>query len=248
MQEQGFSNALAAVFAAIGSAESGLDLSVINDTPGTGDYSVGVFQVNYFGSLYPSRTAAFGTPQQLILGGISAQSRAAKIVWDEQGFGAWSTYNNGEYAQFLHGYSPPSGGSGGGTAEPAVREGDSGPAVQLLQEDLNALGDHLAEDGIFGPATLAAVLHYQATAGLTADGIVGPLTWARLIAQVSALPPPVASQPPPSGGSVPPSEPPGNIDPDTVQEWSNLVSATGPELGNQLVTLAGWGRSIGGIP
>ena len=50
-----------------------------------------------------------------------------------------------------------------------------------LQELLNALGyDCGSVDGIFGSKTKAAVLAFQKANGLGADGIVGPLTWAKL--------------------------------------------------------------------
>lgn len=56
-----------------------------------------------------------------------------------------------------------------------LRKGDRGEDVKALQR---ALG--IADDGIFGPATEAAVKAWQSVHGLTADGIVGAKTWASL--------------------------------------------------------------------
>jgi hypothetical protein len=58
---------------------------------------------------------------------------------------------------------------------PTVRLGSSGPSVVWLQQHLG-----VPADGKFGPQTDAVVRHYQATHGLTADGVVGPKTWASL--------------------------------------------------------------------
>lgn len=50
--------------------------------------------------------------------------------------------------------------------------------VQLLQKMLGGL----KIDGQFGPKTAAAVMEFQRSHGLEADGVVGPLTWKTLLA------------------------------------------------------------------
>jgi len=68
------------------------------------------------------------------------------------------------------------------TTQPMLRTGSRGDAVRKLQELLNALGyDCGSVDGIFGSKTYAAVLAFQKANGLGADGIVGPLTWGKLV-------------------------------------------------------------------
>ena len=61
-----------------------------------------------------------------------------------------------------------------------VAYGSQGDAVRQLQSELNKHGYQLDEDGIFGSKTKAAVLAFQKANGLGVDGIVGPLTWAKL--------------------------------------------------------------------
>lgn len=65
-------------------------------------------------------------------------------------------------------------------ARPVLRRGVRGEAVKVLQRLLLQDGAPLAVDGIFGPATEAAVLAFQRARGLSADSIVGPKTWAAL--------------------------------------------------------------------
>lgn len=60
---------------------------------------------------------------------------------------------------------------------PPLREGDRGDIVKFLQELLK-----LPADGIFGSGTQAAVIKFQESNGLTADGIVGAMTWDALLA------------------------------------------------------------------
>ncbi|MEE1773059.1 N-acetylmuramoyl-L-alanine amidase [Streptomyces sp. JV185] len=66
-------------------------------------------------------------------------------------------------------------------ATPGLQQGASGDGVKRLQRSLTAaLGSTVGIDGTFGPATANAVRDYQTNRGLTADGIVGPDTWAAL--------------------------------------------------------------------
>src|SRR6266498_5400454 len=67
---------------------------------------------------------------------------------------------------------------------PLVRQGDKEHPVQTLQHLLRARGHGVAVDGIFGPATDAAVRAFQGQRGLAVDGIVGPNTWRALIVTV----------------------------------------------------------------
>ncbi len=67
---------------------------------------------------------------------------------------------------------------------PLVRQGDKEHPVHTLQHLLRARGHSVAVDGIFGPATDAAVRAFQGQRGLAVDGIVGPNTWRALIVTV----------------------------------------------------------------
>lgn len=55
----------ASVMAAIAEAESGGVTNNFNPNASTGDYSVGLWQINYFGNLLQGRTAAYGSPSAL---------------------------------------------------------------------------------------------------------------------------------------------------------------------------------------
>ncbi len=49
--------------------------------------------------------------------------------------------------------------------------------VRAIQYLLRAHGHAVAADGVYGPATTAAVSAFQGGAGVSVDGIVGPETW-----------------------------------------------------------------------
>lgn len=58
----------------------------------------------------------------------------------------------------------------------------------MAQDALNALGLSTGGlDGIFGTNTRNAVLTFQSQNGLSADGILGPLTWSRLMSQANGI-------------------------------------------------------------
>lgn len=64
----------------------------------------------------------------------------------------------------------------------ALRYGDRGWRVTYLQCVLRSMGyPTVAVDGVFGSNTRRAVVDFQYyIAGITADGIVGPVTWRHL--------------------------------------------------------------------
>lgn len=73
---------------------------------------------------------------------------------------------------------------------PTLSIGSAGPFVRELQESLNLLPTKLARlvaDGLFGPKTQGRVKEFQGQNGLTADGVVGPLTRESLLTLIAAL-------------------------------------------------------------
>jgi peptidoglycan hydrolase-like protein with peptidoglycan-binding domain len=67
---------------------------------------------------------------------------------------------------------------------PIVQNGSQGHPIRTLQFLLRAHGHNLNVDGMFGPATEAAVKAFQTSKGMTADGIMSAQTWSSLIIQV----------------------------------------------------------------
>lgn len=59
------------------------------------------------------------------------------------------------------------------SGRPTLRRGDRGEPVKIVQRRVA-----VADDGIFGASTEAAVRRFQRDNGLVADGIVGPKSWA----------------------------------------------------------------------
>ncbi|MGD1949722.1 MAG: peptidoglycan-binding protein [Leptolyngbyaceae cyanobacterium] len=67
-------------------------------------------------------------------------------------------------------------------ADNVLAPGSTGPAVSDVQAMLALMGYYSgAVDGAYEELTAEAVRQFQTDAGLTVDGIVGPLTWQRLL-------------------------------------------------------------------
>lgn len=113
---------LAPTMAAIAIAESGGDPSSLNTTPP--DYSVGLWQINYYGDMLPGRTREFGAPMAL-RASPTAQARAAVAIYRQQGLRAWSTYTSGAYKRYLNGA-----GYNGSDGPPADGSTDTGTVTQ----------------------------------------------------------------------------------------------------------------------
>ena len=72
-----------------------------------------------------------------------------------------------------------------------LKKGDNNENVKLMQQKLGI------EPAVtnFGPKTEAAVKAWQSANGLTADGIVGPATWAKIMGEGTPVPAPIVSAP-----------------------------------------------------
>ncbi len=74
-------------------------------------------------------------------------------------------------------------------AQPQVELGSQGPAVEALQQKLQALTYQPGRtDGVFDWETRQAVIAFQKVAGLPRDGVVGPQTWSALLTATTPTP------------------------------------------------------------
>ena len=67
---------------------------------------------------------------------------------------------------------------------PLLQRGDNDAAVRRLQLAIGVEPVGKSGPSPFGPATDAAVREFQKRAGLTSDGVVGPLTWEALFSRI----------------------------------------------------------------
>lgn len=90
------------------------------------------------------------------------------------------------WVHFDRRYFTPACGGGGGF--PICRTGDRNTYVLILQDALNALGYSTKTlDGIFGQNTKSALIAYQRSVGLGADGVAGCATWRKIVDMVVGI-------------------------------------------------------------
>jgi Putative peptidoglycan binding domain len=92
--------------------------------------------------------------------------------WQEASSSAWKAISRP--AGTLPGYQPYE-------VMALIKKGAKGDLVVWAQEHLISAGYRLGVDGGFGRTTRRAVLAFQSSHGLTADGIIGPATWSALL-------------------------------------------------------------------
>lgn len=128
-KEAGFNEEQAAIMAAIGAAESSGNSKAHNPNASTGDDSYGLWQINMLGNLGPERRNQFGISENQQLFDPKVNAAAAKKIFDQQGFEAWSVYKSGAYAPYL------------GTARQTISEKDDSMAPPgTIQTSSNVLG------------------------------------------------------------------------------------------------------------
>jgi len=102
----GFTPEQAKIMAAVAMAESAGDPMI--DTVKSGldpekknEFSIGLFQLNMIDAFLEERLKLFGIESTDELYDPIVNVIAAKRLYDQQGFGAWSAYNNDSYKKFL---------------------------------------------------------------------------------------------------------------------------------------------------
>jgi len=120
--------------------------------------------------------------------GINADGVVGPVTWSRM----YQTYRGLSHIPGLPPIPPP------GTTPPAPgpqrpypgvvqRVGSRGEDVRWIQESINIIRrvyptiPPLTEDGVFGPITQGAVQRFQQTFALVPDGLVGPMTWGKLV-------------------------------------------------------------------
>src|SRR5215216_3704785 len=106
----------------IACAESGFNPRAHNSTPP--DNSYGLWQINMLGSMGPARRRQFGISSNDQLFNPATNAHAAQIIFKQQGYKAWSVYNNGSYK-----HCAGSSSGGGSTSSSEEFSADEAPEI-----------------------------------------------------------------------------------------------------------------------
>jgi phage protein D len=98
-RQAGFTGNDAVIMGAIAMAESTGNVRALNSKPP--DLSYGLWQINMIGGLGPARRAQLGLSSNEQLYNPATNARAARAIWQQQGFNAWSVYKSGAYRRYL---------------------------------------------------------------------------------------------------------------------------------------------------
>lgn len=146
---------------AVAKAESGGNANDHNGNAATGDDSYGLWQINYYGDLKASRTASFGPGPGLL--DPQKNANAAYQIFKRSGWGAWSTYKDGDYKQYmdstldnaLKGALIGAGPTVAGDAKDLAKSIDPGAAINSIGSNLIKVGDNIG--GILVAVVLVAL-------------------------------------------------------------------------------------------
>jgi len=139
-------------------------------------------------------------------------------------------------------------GSALGISGPLYLGAQDRASIKTVQRALNgqSVATRLAEDGIFGCGTDAAVRQFQKSHGLVVDGIVGPKTASALgLSYVARAPLPPKSPPSRAGGPLPPPHPGGGDDSSAIGELAEAVVHGMTAIHHTVVAII---RSLDSIP
>jgi len=99
--QAGFTPEQAKIMAAIAGGESTFRADIVNDNPATRDLSYGLWQINMYDKLGPARVSQFGLSSYDDLKDPLTNARAAKAIFDAQGYEAWGAYKDGNADKFM---------------------------------------------------------------------------------------------------------------------------------------------------
>lgn len=148
----GFPGDQAVTAVAVAMAESNLNPRAKNDNAGTGDYSIGLWQINM-----RAHKTRFGTEEQLKNPAVNA--RAAHTIWRERNGGSWApwgAYTNGSYRDHLPAIKSALGAKVGTTTVLGIRQASGGSWWDEVGETLEGIWNWGSPEQIGGAVTEAA--------------------------------------------------------------------------------------------